>query len=90
MYYNRMSDTSRKKPKLVLVCWLDIVHGYYDGWCKAKKKSRKLKVSKVKSVGWLMKKNKTSLTLCQNLASDGDGFSLVTIPRGCVKKIRKL
>lgn len=90
MYYKRMAGAIKKKWKLILVVWVDIVHGYYDGWCRVKKKSAKLKVSTIKTVGWLVKNKKKSLTVCQNLASDGDGFSLVVIPRGCVKKIRRL
>lgn len=76
--------------KLVLVTWRDIQHGYYDGWCNVKKKAPKLGVAIIKTVGWLVLKDKTSLTLCQNLANDGDGFSLVCIPRGCVVGVREL
>lgn len=78
------------KRRLIIVHWLDIVHGYYDGWCDAKKKAKNFKPALMRSVGWLVKEKKTHLTLCQNLCKDGDGFSLVTIPRGCITNIRRL
>lgn len=74
------------KPKLVLVDWEDSnVHG---GWNSIEHYAD-CQPSKCRTVGWVAKKDRHSITVVQSLSANevSDGM---TIPRGCVKSIKYL
>ena len=45
--------------------------------------------AEVTSIGWLLSKTRQSVTLVQNFSPNGLVSSSITIPRGCIKEMRR-
>jgi hypothetical protein len=73
--------------KLVLVRWLD-AYSHESGW-KAIEKVRRRRAPLVKSVGYVVKRTPTEITLAASIVGDEcDGD--VIIPMGMVRDIKEL
>jgi len=73
------------KPKLVMVFWIDICSA--PEW--QPKDNVELDPAPCISVGWIVKKDKDTLTIAAD-QNEGDFGSITTIPMSNVKKIKKL
>ena len=82
-----------KKPKLVLVEWLD-TQTMNTGWKSPRAIRRWVRSEsfpQVHSVGWIMATTKRYIVLVAMLQNSGDFMEHVQrIPRGTILKIRKL
>lgn len=76
--------SARPAHKLVLVQWRDAVGGNRSGWKDLADMTPRLDL--VSSVGWLLHKNRRSITICPNISGhQGDGdFS---IPRAWIQRM---
>lgn len=77
-------------PKLnspVCVHWVDAVS--YSSWHEHKAAIEREPVS-VQSVGWLIRQDKSCLTLATSLCGDGDKGQILAIPANWVKKVTVL
>ncbi len=61
------------------------------GWCKGEVAKERRGISKCETVGYLLKKDRVEVTVCQNRSLDtGNIADTMSIPRKCVKKITVL
>lgn len=76
----------RKRPLLV-VEWDDV--SSYHGW-KDTEEAKTLKPFRAKMVGWEISRDKDNLILVSGFSSDDDCNGQRIIPRGCIRKVRRL
>ena len=78
-----------KKGKLYRVDWFDSTN-HAMGW----EDKVGVEISAISSYGILIAKNKNAITLVQNVCFEGAGSpcacNAITIPRGCIKSVRRL
>ena len=81
----------KQKPKyaLVLVEWEDAGAEATHGWM-AEEEALTVGGFPVQSVGFMIRKDGLHVSLVQCLAESGQVSNMTIIPRGCVKRIRKL
>jgi hypothetical protein len=72
------------KPRRIT--WLDSRGG---GHWITRKRARRDRPVVVESVGWIVKKRKRSIVVASTIADDDNQLSPVTIPRGCIVRMRK-
>lgn len=79
-----------KYPPLVEVLWLD-AHSL-DDWIDTQEKVEKERDSEmvVRSLGYMWIKDRGKVTLAMQIRGDGVMGTLMHIPRGCIKYIKKL
>ena len=72
--------------KIVLIEWVDsnLFHGWVD------KDGESFGVAECKSVGFLLKKHRSEITLALSRSKQDQVSQCITIPRGCVKSIEVL
>lgn len=77
--------------KLVEVTWYD-THASGGGWRTVKEILHAGAASyyHCRSTGYLLYSDTRVVVLCQSLTEDGRATDTVTIPKGCVKRIRSL
>jgi hypothetical protein len=72
---------SRKRPKLVVLTWRDIVS--HADWTPVKE----VKVPVFRTTGYLIKKNKEVVILAHTIDEKGEWFGIDAYPPGCVVDI---
>ena len=72
---------SKKRPKLVVLTWRDIVA--YADWTPVKD----VKIPVLKTTGYLIKKAKDEIILAHTQAEKGEWFGLDAYPPGCILDI---
>jgi hypothetical protein len=75
---------SKKRPKLVVITWRDIVA--YSDWTPVKD----VKIPVLKTIGYLIKKDKDQIILAHTQDEKGEWFGLDAYPRGCVSDIKPI
>ncbi len=81
-----MKTVKRHKHTAVLVTWLDAASR--SGW-RSRSRISKCGPIRIKSLGWLLEKNKKYVIVSQNLSKWQAG-ALLSIPRSCVESIEEL
>ncbi len=76
------NDVLPKRFKPILVIWEDT--SMSQGWVKAS--DEKATTIEFESLGWLIHKNKKSLTMCMSVSAGIMG-EVLSIPAGCIKKV---
>ena len=76
----------RKKP-LVIVEW-DDVNGS-SNWA-AEESVKKVELTRCTNVGWKLESTAKKLVICAGKNDMGDYSDRCTIPKGCVRSIRRL
>ena len=76
-----------KKLQLVEVEWTDAQIG--GGWNTRERYADK-GIAKCRTAGYLLVRDKRSITIMQNVCDDGTVSDSMTIPAGCVKRVRRL
>ena len=78
-----------KLKQLYEIKWVDSANHAID-WTE----NIGVNIAKIKSVGYLIAKNKKGITLVQNACYKGpgspNGFNAVSIPKGCIVSVKKL
>ena len=83
-----MRKVNYRKREILEIEWDDTATTC--GW-KSDKFLEKEAPAPCRSVGYFIKQNKNCITVTKCLAiDDNDGLDAQTIPKGCVKKIRRL
>lgn len=70
-----------KTPEIVLIEWLDAEHEF--GWQEGNDLDDEESVLTCFTVGWIMKKTKHQVKVCQTFSSDNHAQTLV-IPKGMI------
>jgi hypothetical protein len=82
--------TSRsEKRKAVLVDWIDSTSFSTHRW-RDLGESKQLTPSKIQSVGFLVAEGKSFITLTGSLCEENNASGCMTIPRGCITRMRRL
>ncbi len=76
-----------KENTLVKVDWID--SSTARGW-NTRDKAKKPGGFACTSVGFVIQENKKDITVAGTVGDDGDCLDAITIPRGCIKKIRRI
>lgn len=76
-----------KTPAIVLVEWLDAEHEF--GWMDGNEIEEQEPVLNCFTVGWLLKKTKTHIRVCQTFSHNNHAQTLV-IPKGMIVSITVL
>jgi len=74
-----------KKNTILLVDWVDITD--HNDWYPEEKAEKK-ELSKCQSVGYYLNHDNESLRISSTIS--GNDRSVIVIPMGCVKKVKKL
>lgn len=75
-----------KNRKVVQVRWADIVAG--GGW-RSEDAARKSQPAACVSVGYVLRRTRSTLVLASSWSEDGEVLQTIVIPRGAVKSVRK-
>ncbi len=75
------------KQHLVVVEWQDAAS--YDPWQHLFDAEDHCP-SKCKTVGWLLSKTKTHVTVAASQSDTGNWSQLMAVPRGCITSLRRL
>ena len=75
---------SKKRPKLVVLTWRDIVA--YADWTPVKD----VKIPVFKTTGYLIKKDKDEIILAHTQDEKGEWFGLDAYPPGCIVDIKPI
>jgi hypothetical protein len=82
--------TSRsEKRKAVLVDWIDSTSFSTHRW-RDLGESKQLTPSTIQSVGFLVAESKSFITLTGALDEEEHASGCITIPRGCITRMRRL
>jgi len=88
LFSERTYPVNTKKPKLVLVDWIDTVS---DGGWTSRSTMCARQPALNRSAGFLLKRTKRVVTLAMSQGIDCDNFSeSLTIPAGNVRRVRNL
>ncbi len=75
--------------KLVSFEWFDAAGA--AGWMsQLERNTFGLKPIKVQTVGWLIKEDKESITVCHSQSSEDHTNGYITVPKGWIKKRRNI
>ena len=75
------------KHKVVEVDWVDITS--YSEW-KDEHDAQKVQPTSIKSVGYLVNKDKKNIRFAMSICKDGGMAPVKVIPMGVVKKVRRI
>jgi hypothetical protein len=81
--------TSRSKHPAVLVDWIDSTSFSQQRW-RPLEESQELTPSTIRSAGFLVNQTKKFITLTGSLCEEGNASGCLTIPRGCIQRMRRL
>jgi len=73
--------------ELVLIEWID--SAFMQGWM-LKDKVKEHTISRIASVGILIHEDAEKITIVQDVSNKDDAADGITIPKCCIKRIRKL
>lgn len=76
------------KPYPVLIEWADSTHWEPGKWCDIDELDTS--PCDVVTVGWLVEKDKTCVTVASSITEAGDVTGLFVVPVGMVKKLVRL
>lgn len=79
----------KKESKKVEVTWMD--SSGYGAWDKRRSAINNRKISEVKTLGYILKRNKREILVAQSIDLTIDSVDhTIIIPMGCVKEIKEL
>lgn len=84
----RFSGKDLRKMSLVEVVWDDAATS--GRWLSLKTYIEDRGIVECRAVGYLTKKNAREIQVVQQISKEGDVSDSVTIPRSCVRRIRRL
>ncbi len=73
--------------KLVLIEWVD--SAFAQGWM-SKRAAKSHRFSKITSIGILLNDDSEKVTIMQSVSDKDDAGDGLTIPKCCIKRMRKL
>lgn len=81
-----------EKLRLVEVEWYDTaaIGGSWGSIAAQRRETNREALLHCRSVGYLLRSDKSVVVLAQNWNSDGQCADLVVIPRGTIKRVRRL
>jgi hypothetical protein len=74
--------------EIVEVDWIDSCS--VRGWQRSDFRHEDTLPLPIKTVGYLLRSDKTCVTVIQSVSAEGAKAESLTIPRSCVKKVREL
>jgi hypothetical protein len=80
--------SKKNKPSLVTVEWGDA--WTVNGWQSISELDKEHSSMEVISAGFVFKKDKTGITICQGFSKNGTPLSAQFIPLGMIRKIKKV
>jgi len=72
--------------KIVKITWVDSYAEH--GWCRIDELT--MIPPLVESVGYVLQRNRVSITIVQSISDTEHYDHVMTIPRGCIKSIKEL
>lgn len=82
-----MSKPIRQQAHAVEVVWID--SAFHRGWGSHENKVREMQIETCRTVGFLLEKTSRVVKVAQSV-SDGTFADGISIPRRCVKSIKRL
>lgn len=76
-----------RTPALVLIEWVDAAHEF--GWMEGNDVDHSEPELTCFTVGWLLKKSKLHIKVCQTYSSDNHAQTIV-IPKGMIRNLTEL
>ena len=77
-----------KKRKLIEVEWHDSAS--LHRWRQPDAHQREAKTVNCVSVGWETKRTSDSITLTQTVSEDNELLDSISIPRGCIRRVKRV
>lgn len=77
-----------KRARPVLVTWRDATQ-FAEGWVPVAE-TKKYEPSLVRTVGFIVRRDRRYLVLAQSVANDGDVIGVFMIPRGFIERVTHL
>ena len=77
------------KRKAVIVDWVDSCSFGRQAW-RPREESEQITPSNIQSVGFVLTEDKTRIVLTGSLDEEDHASGCHTIPRGCIRRMRRL
>ena len=77
------------KPRPVLVEWDDSTHISPGGWVD-RENACGIGACSIMTVGWLIDKDKHTITIAQSITEADDATGVFVIPRAVIRQLRRL